>query len=453
VSHSLDLLKNSLSVANVVANVAAVIIADSPSQTRPTNQGSVPGRTFRERHRRSVQDIYKELGKTYFRRAYRMKYHTFKRLAAELRPYIISASGKKGTSSYIRNGPISPDVRLACAIRWFAGGSPYDMMTTYGIGHTDTINSYWYVVDAINRHPRFKIVYPDDHDKQRSIAQGFYDVSRAGIDCCAGAVDGILIWMHRPSQKDCTIAGCDPGKFLCGRKKKFGLNCQAVCDVRGRILDISIIYPGSTSDCLAFEGMSLFRKLEEGILAPGLCIFGDNAYLNTAYMATPYPAVSGGTKDSYNFYHSQLRIRIECTFGMLTHRWAILRSAIPMNVSVQKTVALVLALAKLHNYCIDAEDGTSDLTYIAQDEWRTEVNGGVPLVAVAGESQHDVIPEQLLDGGNHFDDMGGTVGRHARQRRYNHISETTGVQLPRDRLHDYIASIGVTRPTPLPRRR
>ena len=233
-----------------------------------------------------------------------MKYNTFKRLASLLRRYIIAASGKKGTTKYIPNGPISPDVRLACAICWFAGGSVYDIMTTYGIGHTDTINSCWYVVDAINRHPLFAITYPEDHDKQLSIAKGFANVSTADFRCCAGAIDGILIWIHKPSPKDCDDAGCSSGKFFCGRKKKFELNCQAVCDVRGRILDISILYPGSTSDCLAFEGMSLFQKLERGILAPGLCLFGDNAYLNTPYMATPYAAVSGGTKDSYNFYHS-----------------------------------------------------------------------------------------------------------------------------------------------------
>jgi len=378
------------SVTNVVANVAAVVvdvaIRRRRLRTRRTKKGSVPGRVFQQRKRRSVRDIYKELGKVYFRRAYRMKYRTFTSLANELRPYIIQASGQKGGAPYIPNGPISPDVRLACAIRWFAGGSVYDIITTYGIGHTDTTNSWWYVVDAINRHPKFKIVYPDNHDEQRAIAQGFYDVSSAGFRCCAGAVDGILIWTHKPSPRDCERSGCSPGKFHCTRKKKYGLNCQAVCDVRGRILDISIQYPGSTSDCLAFEGMSLFQKLEDGILAPGLCLFGDNAYLNTPYMATPYAAVSGGTKDSYNFYHSQLRIRIECTFGMLTHRWAILRSAIPMNVTVHKTVALVLALAKLHNYCIDAEDGNSDLTHTASDEWLTEVNGGVPLVATGDPS-------------------------------------------------------------------
>ena len=121
-----------------------------------------------------------------------MKYGTFKCLATDLRPYIVAAMGTTSTLCYNRNGQVTPDVRLACALRWFAGRSAYDIMTTYSIGHTDTIKSVWYVVDAVNRHPRFKTVYPDNHDKQQSIARGFQNASSAGIDCCAGAVDGIL---------------------------------------------------------------------------------------------------------------------------------------------------------------------------------------------------------------------------------------------------------------------
>jgi hypothetical protein len=152
-------------------------------------------------------------------------------------------------------------------------------------------------------------------------------------------------------------AGCSSGKFLCGRKTKFGLNCQAFCDVRGRILDISILCPGSTSDCLAFKGMSLFHKLEDGILAPaGLCIFCNNAYLNTPYMATPYYAtVSGGTKGAYNFNHSQLRIRIECSFGILTDRWAILRSAIPDD---KKSGRLTTRAGQPHGSGVGRKAGT-----------------------------------------------------------------------------------------------
>ena len=233
----------------------------------------------------------------------------------------------------------------------------------------------------------------------------------------------------------------------------FGLNCQALCDVWCRILDMSILYPGSTSDCLAFEEvMSLFQRLEEGILAPKLCIFGDSAYLNTPCMTTPYAAVSGGTKDAYNFYHSQLRIRIECAFGMLMHRWAILRSANPMNVTVQKTVALVIFLARLHNYCFDAYESYCDVPYsTAVDEWQNEVNGAVPFVETEGteESSRDgaVTPRQLLDGWNHFDNI-GLNGRYNRQRYYNYISEVAGIALPCDRLHcSFVDSIGLTRPT------
>jgi hypothetical protein len=153
------------------------------------------------------------------------------------------------------------------------------------------MDSCWYVVDAVNRHPMFAIAYPSDHDQQRSIAEGFREVSAADFQCCAGAIDGLLVWIHKPTKQDCIDAGCSSGKFFCGRKKKFGLNCQAVSDVRGRILDLSILYPGSTSDCLAFEGMSLFQKLEDGMLTPELCLFGDNAYLNTNYMATPFAGV------------------------------------------------------------------------------------------------------------------------------------------------------------------
>ena len=146
-SYTFDVQENSLSVANVAANMAAVIVdvalrSRTLRRTRTRKQGSALGRTFRHRNRRSVKDIYNELGEVYFRRAYRMMYRTFLSLSKELCPYIMLASGQKGTARYVSNGPVPPDVQLSCALRWIAGGFPYDIMTTYGIGHhTDTINS------------------------------------------------------------------------------------------------------------------------------------------------------------------------------------------------------------------------------------------------------------------------------------------------------------------------
>ncbi len=227
--HIVQDLENSTGVANVVANVTAVVVDVAVRRRRLRRRrtrnhgGSMPGRSFRVRTRRSVEDIYKQLAKVYFRRAYRMKYRTFKRLAHALRPYIIAASGQKGgPPGSIRNGPISSDVRLACAIRWFAGGSVYDLMSTYGISQTDTVKSFWFVVLAINRNPNFNIEYPSDHEEQKRIAQGFHAVSSAGFKSCAGAIDGLLVWIHKPAPKDCIDSGCSSGKFMCARKMKFG---------------------------------------------------------------------------------------------------------------------------------------------------------------------------------------------------------------------------------------
>ena len=108
-------------------------------------------------------------------------------------------------------------------------------------------------------------------------------------------------------KKTVNLAGCGAKKFMCGRKKKCGLNMQGTCDARGSFLDVSISHPGSTSDYLAFMTSPLRHKLEEpGFLAPGLVLFGDNAYVNNKYMCMLFKSISQGPKDAYNFYQSQL---------------------------------------------------------------------------------------------------------------------------------------------------
>ena len=140
-------------------------------------------------------------------------------------------------------------------------------------------------------------------------------------------------------------------------KKRFGLNMQAICDEKRRFLDIHVAHPASTSDYLAFATSPICKLLETpGFLAEGLCIYGDNAYINAPYMTTPFKAVSSGVKDAYNFYQSQLRINIECAFGVLVHRWGVLRSPLPMNISLKKTTSLVRALCCVHNWLIDQNE-------------------------------------------------------------------------------------------------
>jgi DDE superfamily endonuclease len=261
-------------------------------------------RDERVRVRRTVEDIYNCLGPTYFRRAYRMTYESFLVLHSKLHVGIIHAekmargdrdedfvrrnnpdaatrAEKKGNyhpkantsrqsfSQYkpppTHNGKVSTKVRLACALRYFAGGSPYDLMGKYGVSHTVVLNSVSFVVEAINQLKEFHINYPEDAESQKRIAAGFKVASAVGFDSCAGAIDGILIWIQKPWNDDAAVTGVGPARYFCGRKHKYGLNCQAVSDRRGRILDISIKYGGSSSDCLAFEASDLYTRLERGL--------------------------------------------------------------------------------------------------------------------------------------------------------------------------------------------
>ena len=55
-------------------------------------------------------------------------------------------TGRNGAT----NGLIAGSVRLACALRYFAGGDPSDIGAVYVIGNTDVYNSVWIVVDFVN---------------------------------------------------------------------------------------------------------------------------------------------------------------------------------------------------------------------------------------------------------------------------------------------------------------
>jgi hypothetical protein len=101
-------------------------------------------------------------------------------------------------------------------------------MVKYSMSHTEVMNSVWYIVEAVNKHREWYITYPTGHDEQLKIAADFKAKSSAGFGVCAGAVDGILIWIHQPTLEEAKQVGVDQQKFVCGRKHKHGLNCQAV---------------------------------------------------------------------------------------------------------------------------------------------------------------------------------------------------------------------------------
>jgi hypothetical protein len=89
---------------------------------------------------------------------------------------------------------------------------------------------------------------------------------------------------------------------------------------------------------------------------------------------------------------------------MLVQQWAILQTPMPQGISIQKTIALVIALAKLHNFCID-KNKLDMLELAAEDNFQI-VNNKMGFVPLEESTNWDVpIQVQILDGGNHFDNF------------------------------------------------
>ena len=189
------------------------------------------------------------------------------------------------------------------------------------------------MVHATNECSSLDFQFPSSLAECQSISNEFSLRSKAGFTNSIGCIDGLLIWLEKTSKDQCNEVGVDCRKFLCGPKRKFGLNLQGICDARRRFTYISIQHPASASDYLAYVTSALYGHLtnDDTALPNGYCLYGDNAYVNDTYMAVPYPMISSGSKDAYNFYHSQVRINIECTFGILVNRWRILKTLLIHN--------------------------------------------------------------------------------------------------------------------------
>ena len=305
------------------------------------------------------RDIFNQLGDYYIPRAYRMDKQTFYRLHTILRPSLENHFfPKEGGNRDIHFNPylIKTEIRLSIALRYFAGASPYDLVVTHGVSMTSIFFSIWGVVDCVNKCSHFDIVFPD-YKGQKDIASGFQKRSGANFATVIGAIDGILIWILKPFKQECQMANCGEVSFNCSRKDKYGLNMQAICDNELRFIFIDMSWPGATADYMAWVTSCLCLQIESCLgsdvptIKTGFTLVGDNAYVKTEYMAVPIKGIKTDSEDSYNFYQSQLRITIERAFGVLVHRWSILRG--PLTVPLFKVVPLVQTLCKLHNFCID----------------------------------------------------------------------------------------------------
>jgi len=282
-----------------------------------------------------------------FSREYRMSIDTFTKLSEILTPELTRQSSKSSSPD-----PISVEIIMAIGLRWLAGGKVNDLKHVVSMSRAAVYKCRDDFLDAILSCAELSIDMPKNDEEWEAVRKGFAAKSTDGLfHGCCGAIDGFFQGCQAFTVKDC---GGNVIAYFSGHYKSYGVNVQAACDSRLRFLYFGVVAPGKTNDNVAFNRTGTLKDIIAN-LPPGLYFVGDAAYTLSEHLLIPCigPQRANANNDAFNYYLSQLRIRIEMSFGRLTSKWCILRTKLQTNL--ENTSKILMACARLHNFVIDEE--------------------------------------------------------------------------------------------------
>jgi DDE superfamily endonuclease len=296
-----------------------------------------------------------------FRRHLRMSYDSFCTLLDQIRCQLNTIDEEMAA---LRGGPILHELYLYATIRYLAGASYSDICFFCGISKSTFYSILWRTIHAINR--AISIDFPASPEDCAATAADFEKISYDGVvSNCVGALDGYLLPIVTPWKQHAK----NVRSYFSGHYQKYGVNIQACCDAHCRFTFVGVGGPGVTKDRTAIKDSGLY-DLVENLPAGYICI-GDCAYQPTENLVPIFGGDLALKKDNdnFNFFASQLRIRIEMAFGLMTRKWGILQR--PLSNGLPSIKHIICCIARLHNFCIDER---------LKDEG---LKGGIPSVTAA----------------------------------------------------------------------
>jgi DDE superfamily endonuclease len=337
-----------------------------------------------------VEQLHEE-GPQSFARLYRMNYSSFMKLLDILRPALLT--NEKMSRVRTPFGPITPQIALHCTLRWLAGGSYLDIRLSAGISVASFFRIIWTCIDAILGADGLSFEFPKNPDDAAGQFQRIS--SNEAIKGCVACIDGYLLEIQTPSANETGNVKA----YYSGHYSTYGINVQAACDHKSRFVSVCVASPGGVNDIAAFRKTTMSKLIQN--LPIGKFVIGDCAYACSEHVLTPF---SGNDRlepkqDSYNFYISQLRIRIEMAFGLLTQRWQILKR--PLRTKLDKAGKVFMCLTRLHNFCINERDDLELPTTTCDLENNENAPSFLPSDPTAsGNGSHKLlVGEKLGDAG------------------------------------------------------
>lgn len=265
-----------------------------------------------------------------FERYYRMSLSSFHTLLDVVSPHIHLDiyQSKRRTSG---QEPISAAVMLQCCLRWLAGGTSLDLLLIARVSRANFYRIVHKVMDAINTVSELAPKFPSTNPELKVAAQGFASRSSSGIlQGCIGAINGWLCPIRVPRKRECGRVI----SFFSGLYQRYGLNVQACADHNSKITAFSVSCPGGMNDARAYRRWGLSEAVLK--FPSSYYVVADNAYTQSVSVMTPFNRVQAEgdiEKDSYNYFLSQLRIRVEVAFGLLVNQWRILKTPLAVKLS------------------------------------------------------------------------------------------------------------------------
>ena len=171
------------------------------------------------------------------------------------------------------------------------------------------------------------------------------------------------------------------------------------------------------------------KELVDGI--PGQYhIIGDAAYVLSDKLIIPYTAGDRNieSNDIFNFFLSQLRIRIEMAFGLLTAKWRVLRKPLEVSLENGNCSKVILSCGILHNFILTEQS----------EDFKN--HNQVRKMAEPFSEEEDPDGLGYWEPTPHKNDLDMDLD-HLRQYLQS------GTSLLRDRLRDTIRDEGYERPT------
>ena len=320
---------------------------------------------FHQKRERKLWSPYVRcLGSDLFRTHHRVSEALFKKIHRKIKKHI-STESKYARKSCCRGDVSHVDsrTRLAITLQHLGGSRTCDIASLHGVSRQTVGEAIRRTFDAIIKEfpiPPFPF---NDESKLQRIADGFKAKSTGGLfDGVVGAIDGFLLRINKTCIGNKSGVN-DPSKFYC-RKKYYAINCQVVCDANRKVLALSMLCPGAVPDTIAHLKSAVHHGITTDQLPRQFYFVADGAYPPSDALLTPFNRTAvradvGGSKDDYNFYLSQLRINIECCFGMLINKFSILQSALKTPL-LRNAVDTFVVCYILHNLCIDERLSNND---------------------------------------------------------------------------------------------